>query len=105
MHSNFLLFNFTAKKQFYSLFSVNIIVDNNHQSEVLENIQFENLVNLIERLKVLSLGLHLSTIQINHEELNSENLFFIGTVKEFVLNNELINLDSHLLKMNDVELL
>lgn len=77
------------------------MIDHGHQTEMLENVQFENLVNLIEQLSVLNLG-RLPGTQLN-EELNLENLFFIGTQKEFILNNKLINLDWHFDQMKGVE--
>lgn len=68
--------------------------------ELLENVQIENLANLIEQLTILELG---KQERNEIKELNLANLYFIGIMKDFVLNNKLMNLDSHFMRMNDVE--
>lgn len=80
--------------------SIQILIDHERQTETLESVHIENPAKLLERLTVLELGRRQSTMQI--DELNLENLFFIGNLKEFVLNNKLINLDSHFVQASDV---
>ena len=80
--------------------SIQITIDHGSQTETLESVHMENLAELVARLTFLELGKRRPTMQIN--ELNLENLFFIGNIKDLVLNNKLINLDSHFLKTSNV---
>ena len=80
--------------------SIQIIIDHERQTDRLESVHIENPAELLERLTALELGRRQSAMQIN--ELNLENLFFIGKLKDFVLNNKLINLDSHFVQASDV---
>lgn len=73
--------------------SVQIIIDHDQQEETLESVHIENPARLLEQLTALELGRRRPTMQII--ELSLENLFFIGNIKDLVLDSKLINLDSY----------
>lgn len=66
----------------------------------MESVHTENLAGLLEQLTALELGRRRPTMQII--ELSLEDLFFVGNIKDLVLNSKLIQLDSYFVQASDV---